>query len=138
MKTSKETRKFLLFLLLPLSIFIIPLYYWINEKIDERALNKNNQIIIGNVSSSNFRGYTNIVNFSYIFENKIYKTTEFEFNGKKPLPIGLPLFIKVNKNDPDFYSLIRDSLVPYNSGYVSYYKKIIGGWTYEIIEHKDE
>jgi hypothetical protein len=138
MKTSKETRKILLFIIISLSIFLIPLYYWINDKIDEKALIKNREIIIGNVSSSNFRGYTNIVNFSYIFENKIYKTTEFEFNGKKPLPRGLPIFIKINKNNPDFYSLMRDSLVPYNSDYVRYYKKIIGGWTYEIIEHKDE
>ncbi len=133
MRKPNEIKKTLLFIFIPLVIFIIPLLYWIHDKYEENSIMMNNSLVTGKVSSSIYRGYRNIVKFNYVYENKTYTTNEYNFNGNKPLPIGLPIFIQISKNDPESYRLLKDSLVSYNSGYVKYFKKFNGGWTYEIL-----
>lgn len=133
MKNPKEIKKTLLFIIIPLGVFIIPIYFWINYRVEENSLKMNKSFVTGKVSSSTYRGFRNIVKFEYVFENRTYSTKEYDFNGNKPLPIGLPIIIQINKNDPESYRLLKDSLACFDSRYVRYLKKINGGWTYEIL-----
>ena len=135
--TFDDIKKNWALIVLPWLIFTIPAYFFLEDHFSQKKLDTQFDYTIGYVNDHSRTAGKYYVFYKYKIGETEYSTGSLLFNGNKPLPNGLPVLIKFHPIKPEIHEVLLDSMISINdSTYVHYYKKLVGGWTYELINDK--
>ncbi|GET34634.1 hypothetical protein PbJCM13498_34970 [Prolixibacter bellariivorans] len=127
--------RFIFFLLIPASIFIIPIILTLKERQLKEQLKKEGVYTIGHAYNGKYINSRYNVNFQYKAKDSTFISDYVRFKFGLQVPKGLPVYIKYLPNDPGVHMINRDSIVPLNDSIeVKYEDKMVGGWTFKLLK----
>ncbi|PSK82306.1 hypothetical protein [Prolixibacter denitrificans] len=131
----REKLRVIIFLLIPMSIFIIPVVLTLKERPLKERLEKEGVYTIGHAYQGKYINSRYNVNFRYRVGDSTFISDYVRFKVGLRIPEGLPVYIKYLANEPDVHMVDRDSIVPLNDSIqVKYEDKMVGGWTFKLLK----